>query len=129
MTGKSRNLTDGIAIGRDLPALVRRLQEADGKRHELARQLQAMGDGPIVRRLDWRATERQARRLLADWRGLLRRPVVHGRELLRQLLVAPIRFTPFAEGGRRGYRFAGEASLTGLFAGLVEVLPFLRPPA
>jgi len=35
------------------------------------------------------------------------------RALLREILVAPIRFTPFQVGARRGYRFEGEASIAG----------------
>ena len=38
------------------------------------------------------------------------------RELLREILIAPIRFTPFQVGAPRGYRFEGEASIGGLLA-------------
>src|SRR6185369_16884141 len=40
--------------------------------------------------------------------------------LLRLLLVGPIKFTPFHENGRRGYRFVGCASIGGLLEGLVD---------
>jgi hypothetical protein len=39
--------------------------------------------------------------------------VSHARELLRAILVAPIRFTPFLIGARRGYCFEGEVSIGG----------------
>lgn len=53
-----------------------------------------------------------------------------GRELLRQLLIAPIRFTPFEKNGRRGHRFAGEALLIGLFERMASVtkMASLMPP-
>jgi hypothetical protein len=74
-----------------------------------------------VPRFDWSRIEAEARRLLADWRGLLARNATEGRQVLRQLLEEPIRFTPFEEDGRRGYRFTGKASVGSLLGGLVEV--------
>jgi site-specific DNA recombinase len=122
------NLTAAVAAGGDVPALVRRLQEAEQRRQELTRRLNELGDGPVVPRLDWRTVERQARQRLTDWRGLLTRQVQHGRKLLRELLVDPIRFTPFNEGGRRGYRFAGELAIGQLLGGVVEVMSLASPP-
>jgi hypothetical protein len=72
-------------------------------------------------RIDWRLLERQARQRLREWRALLQRQVSHARELLREILVAPIRFTPFTTGARRGYRFEGEASLGGLLRGIIDL--------
>ena len=125
--GQIANLTNAIAIGGDMASLVRRLQEADSRRQQLVRQQEALGEGPVVPRLDWLVLERQARRVLADWRGLLSRQVAEGREVLRQLLAEPILFTPI-EGDRHAYRFEGTASLTGMFEGLVEVTGMASPP-
>src|SRR5262245_40997243 len=74
-------------------------------------------------RIDWRAVERQARQRLQDWRALLGRHVARARELFRELLVAPIRCTPFVIGERKGCRFEGEAAIAGLVRGLVEIAP------
>jgi len=69
------NLVEAIALGGQLPALVARVQETDTRRQELAQRLRMIGEGPVVPCIDWRATERQARQLLADWRAVLvRRP-------------------------------------------------------
>jgi hypothetical protein len=111
-----------------MPALVARLQKAEQRRQELARRVAALGDGPIVPRVDWRVVERQARRILQDWRGLLTRQVAEGRQLLRALLVGPIRFTPIDEAERRGYRFEGVASISGMFSGMVQVIGMASPP-
>jgi len=47
-----------------------------------------------------RAPERQARGLLADWRGLLAN-VMEGRQVLGALLAGPIQVTPIIEEARR----------------------------
>ena len=46
------NVTEAIAIGGDMRALVRRLQAAEGRRQTLNHQLAAVADGPIVPRID-----------------------------------------------------------------------------
>jgi hypothetical protein len=79
--------------------------------------------GALPPRIDRRLLERQARERLRDCRSLLQRQVANARELLREILVAPIRFTPFAIGARKGYRFEGEAAIGGLLRGLVDVPP------
>lgn len=44
------------------------------------------------------------------------------RQLLQALLTEPLVFTPFDEGGARGYRFRGRATLDGLIEGAVNVV-------
>jgi hypothetical protein len=63
----------------------------------------------------------QARERLPDCRRLLQRQVSQARELLREILVALIRFTRFVIGARRGYRFEGDASIGGLLRGVIEL--------
>jgi hypothetical protein len=58
---------------------------------------------------------------LADWRSLLRRNVSEGRDVLRALVVGPLRFTPVNDGKRRGYRFEGTIALDRLIAGVVDL--------
>ena len=104
------NLVEAIVLGGQLPALVTRVQEVEARRQELAERLRMIGEGPMVPRVDWRATERQARQLLVDWRGVLSRHPQEARPLLRELLAGePLRFTPIDESTRRGYRFEGSA--------------------
>ena len=122
------NLVEAIALGGQLPALVTRVQEVEARRQELAERLRMIGEGPMVPRVDWRATERQARQLLVDWRGVLSRHPQEARPLLRELLAGePLRFTPIDESTRRGYRFEGSAVIGGLLEGVVVTNGNWRP--
>lgn len=111
---------EAIGLTGNVPAVARRLQEADERRQALATALQAIGERLPPTLTDWSRVEADARRLLGSWRELLTRQVAQGRQLLRILLPEPIRFTPFNEAGRRGYRFAGIAAVGGLFGSLAE---------
>jgi hypothetical protein len=57
---------------------------------------------PRVPRVDWRVVDRQARRLLTDWRELLTRRSSEARPVLCELLEAPL-------GSRRSSRRAAAA--------------------
>ena len=93
----------------------------------LVAQLQQLGEGPVVPRLDWRAQERQARRLMADWRGLLERNVVEGRQVLGTLLQGPIVFTPILEETRRGVTFEGALAIGEKLFGNVDTTRLASP--
>ena len=111
---QAANLADAIAIGGDVPALVARLQKVEQRRVELLRKRSVRGRAEEILQIDWRAAERQARRLLAEWRGLLGRHTVEARQVLRELLDGPLRFTPILEETRRGYQFEGAVRIEGL---------------
>ena len=55
------------------------------------------------------------REYVSGWRALLTKRVEDGRQLLREVLAGPLRFTP--EG--KTYRFEGEAAIGRLVAGIV----------
>jgi hypothetical protein len=62
---------------------------------------------------------------VADWQGLLTgQDTQDGRELLRQALDGPIRFTP----DNRRYQFTGEVAMGGLLSGIVGVSTFVASP-
>ena len=65
-------------------------------------------------RVDLRLLERQAQRMLGQWRELLTDDVADARRVLRELLEGPLRFTPLLEGTRRGYRFEGVLTIGGM---------------
>ena len=67
------------------------------------------------------ALEQRLRVKLADWRGLLTRNVETGRDVLRTLLMGPLRFTPVIDERRRGYAFRGAVALDRLIAGVVDL--------
>jgi site-specific DNA recombinase len=116
------HLTEAIAMGGNLPALVVRLQQAEERRQTLLRTRDATPAASPLPRIDWRRLEAEARLKLAGWRELMTRHVAEGRQLLAAVLHGPIVFTPFREERARGYRFAGELAIGGLLGGVAEVI-------
>ena len=117
------NLARAIAAGGPLESLVTVLKGAEGRRAELRASIKA-AEGVDVRCLDRKGIERRVREQLDDWRALLTTNVGDGRQLLREILVGPLRFTP--EG--KVYRFEGEAAVGRLLSGAAELAPFMASP-
>ena len=67
-----------------------------------------------VGRFNRTAIDQRVRRHVNDWRSLLTKHVQDGRQLLREVLAGPLRFTPV----ERTYQFEGEASIGRLLAGM-----------
>jgi hypothetical protein len=114
-----KRLADAIMRGGALDVLVRRLQARQARREEVLGVLapaRSFAQPPATEGLDARL-----RAKLADWRGLLTRNVESGRDVLRALLVGPLRFTPVLEQRKRAYRFTGTITLEKLLSGLVEL--------
>ena len=104
-----------LADGGELGALLDELRKARSKRDVLTQRIGALEIGRAGR-FDRRTIEASVTRYLDHWRGLLASTHVHdGRQLLREVLDGPLRFTP--DG--RAYRFAGDARLGGLLLGVV----------
>jgi hypothetical protein len=116
---QTANVADAIAIGGDVPALLSKLQALAQRRAELLQQQQALGDAPLLPRVDVRLMERRARALLKDWRGLLTRHPSDARGVLRQLLAGPMLFTPILEKHRRGFQFDGAVRVGEMLTGYV----------
>ena len=117
------NLTKAIAAGGPLDSLVTELKSSEGRRAELVASIES-AEAVDVRRLDRKGIERTVRQQLTAWRSLLTTNVGDGRQLLREVLVGPLRFTP--EGKR--YRFEGEAAIGRLLAGSADLAPFMASP-
>ena len=64
------------------------------------------------------------REYVSGWRALLTKRVEDGRQLLREVLAGPLRFTP--EG--KTYRFEGEAAIGRLVAGIVGLPTVVASP-
>jgi site-specific DNA recombinase len=115
------NLTQAIAAGGPLEPLLVELRARQTRREQLLKAVTAL-ERVAGLRLDRKAIERQVRRHIGEWRGLLStKHVQDGRQLLREILAGPLRFTP--EG--RTYRFEGDAALGGMFAGIASVATFM----
>jgi hypothetical protein len=88
-------IADAIGGAGVVPALVRRLREAEDRRRRLQERLSSMPATSTLPQLDWRLLERQARQSLDEWRALLGRQTSEARTVLRELLESrAIVFTP-----------------------------------
>jgi hypothetical protein len=70
-----------------------------------------------------------ARALLTQWRELLTtKRVDDGRQLLREALVGPIRFTP-EQNATLMYRFESDIAMGRLLKGVASLAPYVASPA
>ena len=121
-------LTAAIASGGDLPALLAAVKERQDRRERRERwermliELDAMSR---IGRSELSCLEREIRHRLADWRAMLRREVPEARELLRNLIVGRIAFTPRPE--TRVYEFSGRGSFGRVLAGTTSPVSVVTP--
>lgn len=120
-------LAEAIAQGGPLTALLERLHGAQERRDEADATLTRL-DARAASGVNLQGMEHRLRAKLADWRGLLRRNVESGREVLRALLVGPLVFTPIVEDRRRGYAFSGTIALDRLLSGVVNLPTVVASP-
>jgi DNA invertase Pin-like site-specific DNA recombinase len=119
-------LAEAIARGGPIEALLAQLEPRQARVAAIERELGA-SEAPAPR-IDLRALETRLRARLADWRGLLRRNIAEGRDVLRALLAGPLTFTPIVEERRRGYAFSGAVALDRLLSGVVELPTKMASP-
>jgi site-specific DNA recombinase len=115
----SERLADAIERGGSLDVLVGRLRARQVRRQEIERQLAESQTFVVPEPAA--GLERRLRQKLADWRGLLEQNVDAARDVLRTLLIDPLRFTPMIEGARRAYAFEGAIALNRLVSGVIEL--------
>jgi len=118
-------LTEAIAMGGDMAALLAALKARHARQADLQRAI-ARAVREQAPRLNRTAIERQVRERMNRWRSMLTGHVAEGRDLFRQVLLGPIRFTP--DTAARHYRFEGEIALGRLFTGIVALAPFGSSP-
>ena len=94
---------------------------------DLRLQLAALEGRRRLASLDVKRLASQARECLTDWQGLLGRQPQQTRQILAELLVGRLIFTPKTDGSVPYYDFAGQGSLTKLLTGVV--FPKDRPQA
>ena len=114
---ETTNLTKAIAAGGPIDPLVAELKACQERRDGLVSAIDA-AEGVDLRRFDRKAIERTVRQELTQWRSLLTGNVGDGRQLLREVLVGPLTFTP--EGDV--YRFEGEAGVGKLLSGKLPLM-------
>ena len=119
-------LTDAIASGGEMSALLTALKARQARQEELRRAI-AEAERQQDVRFDRRAIELKVRERLTNWRALLTGHVGDGRELFRQVLRGPIRLTPQKEATPY-YQFEGEVELGRLFIGIAGLAPLVASP-
>ena len=90
------NVTEAIAVGGELAPLLQKLKARQVRRDALECTIAARSSVD-VRRFDRTVIESKAREHLNAWHGLLTKHVEDGRQLLREVLAGPLRFTLWAE--------------------------------
>jgi hypothetical protein len=115
LDAKIHNLTRAVEQGgANLPSIIALLSERQKERETL---LGEMGSAETLQQIhvDRAALEAKVQSAVADWRGLLSGSVADGRQLLREVLESPLRFTP--DG--KTYRFTAPVATGKLIAGAV----------
>ena len=120
LTAECERFADAISRGGRMDVLLRTLEERQSRLSAL-QPLRAAIDQSALPSFDARAMEGRLRCLVDDWRGLLSRDVQSGREVLRTLLVEPLRFTPIVDEQRRGYAFEGAIALDRMVSGVIDL--------
>jgi hypothetical protein len=91
---KIQNLTSAVEqCGATIPSIIALLAERQQERDALVAQI---GSAETLHQIhvDRAAIEGKVQKTVADWRGLLNGSVADGRQMLREVLEAPLRFTP-----------------------------------
>lgn len=119
-------LTEAIARGGQLAPLLDALTRRQARRDELTASLAAL-EAYAPQRFNRKSIEEQVREHITGWRALLTDDApgrAQGRQLLREVLTGPLRFTP--DGGR--YRFEGDAAMGRALAGIAGLATYLASP-
>jgi len=121
----SSHLTSAVASGGDLPVLLAALKERQASRQRCERALLELDATARIGQRELSRLEREIRHRLVEWRTMLRRELPETREILRNLIVGRIVFTPRAE--TRLYEFSGRGSLGRLLAGTASPVSVVTP--
>jgi len=118
-------LTAAIAGGGELPTLPAALKDRHAQRERCKRALTELDATSRIGRSTLPRLEREICHRLADWRTMLRREIPEAREILRNLVVGRIVFTPRPEA--RVYEFSGRGSFGRLLAGTTSRVSVVTP--
>ena len=104
-----------VAAAGDVPALAAALRENAAASERVRRELAALDATDRLAVFDRTSLERNLRKRLDDWRGLLRRNTKQARQIVGSLLDGRVTWTP----GDGHYDYSGRASYGRLLSGLV----------
>ena len=112
-------LVEAVAQGGDSRALTTEIQNREARQQELHAEMKGTLDREFVA---WRSrptVRDDLERRIQDWRGLLRRGAVQGRQILSKLIDGRLLLTPHTEETPAYYEFSGTGMLTGRLSGIV----------
>ncbi len=113
-------LTEAVAQGGEVAALVRALREREEKRARIRAELERLDGLEQVARLDIHRAVGTLRTKLTDWQGLLQAHTPQGRQMLKTLLAERLIFTPHIEGEGVYWEFKGKRRLQPILEGTLE---------
>ena len=116
-------LTQAIADGGQLSALVARLKAEEQRRVDLEAQLATAEH--LVASIDVSAIRATLERRLVEWRATLQAQVTQARQILRRVLDGPVVLTPTPDG----VRLDGQATYGKVLEGIVPGPPSMASPA
>jgi site-specific DNA recombinase len=120
-------LAGAVAAGGEVSTLVAAIRQREGERAKAERELEGLTRAASSTRVDPGTIERDLRERLSEWRALLRRHVPQARQIMKRLLVKPLRFTPFRNDSEKYYEFTAEIALGRVFSGLASAIWVASP--
>jgi hypothetical protein len=122
---KIAHLTAAVEQGAAVAPLVAQLQARHAERERLLGAIAAT-EARQATAINRRAVQERVRAQVAQWRTLLTTSVADGRQVMREELRGPIRFTP--NEATREYRFEGPLDMERLISGTVACAPSVASP-
>jgi site-specific DNA recombinase len=117
------NLTAAVAAGGELAALVTGIKDREAERNRLLHQMATSDRAEKQTQATPARLREQLEERFADWRGILHRQSPMARQIVKKLLVGPLKFTPKQDAdGTTYYEFEGEGSLAKLLGDLVPIM-------
>jgi site-specific DNA recombinase len=109
-------LAEGLASGGELGTILAAIRDREAKRDALDRAIALLGKPVPVP--DARTLRAQIEARVRDWRGLLRKHVEQGQQLLRRVIVGRLMVYPQEDPEGRYYTWRGQGTWSRLLAGV-----------
>jgi hypothetical protein len=127
LTKELDQITAAIVAGGEAATLVSAMRQREAERAAAERELAALDKAHRTTPTDAATIEAALRGRLTEWRSLLRRHVPQARQILKKLLIAPVRFAPQREGDTRYYEFTAQVAFGRIFNGIADAIWVASP--
>ena len=108
-------LVTALASGTESPTIAKAVDERERRLTAVRARIEVLASAPSVLDLEVRRLEKEARKRLADLRGLLQRNPTDARRALEALLEGPLSFRVVVAREGRRYEIEGAAAIGALF--------------